>query len=78
VFGKTNTMRLQQEQLSGHPYVYLDGIYLKRNWGGGEYENVSILVAIGVDEDGYREIIGAAEGMKEDRESLKFVYLANS
>ena len=46
-----------------YPYVYVDGIYLKRNWGG-EFENVSILVAIGVDEDGYREIIGAAEGMK--------------
>ena len=53
-----------------YPYVYVDGIYLKRNWGG-EFENVSILVAIGVDEDGYREIIGAAEGMKEDAESWK-------
>ena len=53
-----------------YPYVYVDGIYLKRNWGG-EFENVSILVAIGVDEDGYREIIGAAEGMKEDSESWK-------
>lgn len=51
-------------------YVYVDGIYLKRNWGG-EFENVSILVAIGVDADGYREIIGAAEGMKEDSESWK-------
>lgn len=55
---------------SKYPYVYVDGIYLKRNWGG-EYENVSILVAIGVDEDGYREVIGACEGMKEDRESWK-------
>lgn len=48
-----------------YPYVYLDGIYLKRNWGGS-YENVSVLVALGVNDDGYREIIGAAEGMKED------------
>jgi len=46
----------------------VDGIYLKRNWGG-EYENVAILVAIGVNEDGYREILGAAEGMKEDKPS---------
>jgi len=46
----------------------LDGIYLKRNWGG-EFENVSILVAIGVNEDGYREVLGAAEGMKEDKAS---------
>jgi putative transposase len=51
-----------------YPYVYVDGIYLKRNWGG-EYENVSILVAIAVNEDGYREVIGAAEGMKEDKAS---------
>lgn len=46
----------------------MDGIYLKRNWGG-EYESVAVLVAIAVNEDGYREVIGAAEGMKEDRES---------
>ena len=61
----------RNRRLSGkYPYVYVDGIYLKRNWGG-EFENVSILVAIGVDEDGYREVIGAAEGMKEDAESWK-------
>jgi len=51
-----------------YPYVYVDGIYLRRNWGG-EYENVAILVAIAVNEDGYREVIGAAEGMKEDKQS---------
>lgn len=32
-----------------YPYVYVDGIYLKRNWGG-EYENVAVLVAIAVNE----------------------------
>ena len=53
----------------GHyPYVYVDGIYLHRNWGG-EYENVAILVAIAVNEDGFREVLGAAEGMKEDKAS---------
>ena len=53
----------------GHyPYVYVDGIYLRRNWGG-EFENVAILVAIAVNEDGYREVLGAAEGMKEDKAS---------
>ena len=49
---------------NSYPYVYVDGVYLKRSWGG-EIQNVSILVAIGVNQDGYREIIGAAEGMKE-------------
>lgn len=61
---------------SSYPYVYVDGVYLKRSWGG-EIQNVSILVAIGVNEDGCREIIGASEGMKEDRESWRafFVWL---
>ncbi len=53
---------------SKYPYIYVDGIYLKRNWGG-EYENVAVLVAIAVNEGGYREILGAAEGMKEDKAS---------
>ena len=59
-----------------YPYVYVDGIFLKRCWGEG-YENVAILIAIGVSGDGYREIIGAAEGLKEDLESWKnfFVWL---
>lgn len=58
--------------------MYMDGIYLKRNWGG-EYENVAILVAIAVNEDGYREVLGAAEGMKEDKENWKefFQWLRN-
>ena len=55
-------------QAARYPYVYVDGIYLRRNWGG-EYENVAILVAIAVNEDGYHEVLGAAEGMKEDKAS---------
>jgi putative transposase len=51
-----------------YPYVYLDGIWLKRSWGG-EVTNVAVLVAIGVDEEGFRDIIGAAEGGQEDKES---------
>ena len=30
---------------------------------------VAILVTIAVNEDGYREVLGAAEGMKEDKAS---------
>lgn len=51
-----------------YPYVYLDGIFLKRSWGG-EFENVSILVALAVNNDGYREVLGAIEGGREDKES---------
>jgi len=60
--------RNRQLGSDAYPYVYVDGIYLKRNWGG-EYENVAILIAIGVNSDGYREVIGAMEGMKEDKAS---------
>lgn len=48
------------------PYVYLDGVVLKRSWAG-EVRNVSVLVAIGVGADGYRRILGVAEGHKEDK-----------
>lgn len=50
-----------------YPCVYVDGIYLKRSWGGS-YENVAVMVAIGVNDDGYREVIGAAEGLAESSE----------
>ena len=49
-----------------HPYVYLDGIVLKRSWAG-EVRNVSLLVAIGVNQEGFREILGIVEGAKEDK-----------
>ena len=49
-------------------YVFLDGIWLKRCWAG-EVKNVSVLVAIGVDKDGYRQVLGIKEGAKEDKES---------
>lgn len=53
-----------------HPYVYLDGLWLKRSWGG-EVRNVSVLVAVGVNEEGYRDILGVAEGTKEDKASWR-------
>ena len=53
---------------SEYPYVFMDGVWHKRSWGG-RVENVSVLVAIGVDSEGRREVIGVAEGMKEDGDS---------
>jgi putative transposase len=59
----------RQRPLQGaHPYVYLDGLWLKRSWAG-EVRNVAVLVAIGVDEEGFREVLGVAEGAKEDTAS---------
>jgi len=53
-----------------HPYVYLDGIWLKRSWGE-EVKNVAVLVAIGVNQDGFREVLGVCEGAREDLESWR-------
>ena len=51
-----------------YPYIFADGIWLKRSWGG-EVRNVAILVVIGVSADGYREILGVCEGGREDGEA---------
>ena len=61
----------RNRQIDGDfPYVYLDGVVLKRSWAG-EVRNVSVLVAIGVGTDGYRQILGVAEGQKEDIEGWR-------
>ena len=36
-----------------YPYLFVDGVWHKRTWGGS-VENVSVLVAIGVDDTGHR------------------------
>ena len=59
-YGKIEEWR-KQPITDEHPYVVIDGVYLKRSWGG-EVQNVSDLVAVGVNDEGYREILGVAEG----------------
>src|SRR5580693_410794 len=41
----------QQPLVGEFPYVFLDGLWLRRSWGG-EVKNVSVLVAIGVAQTG--------------------------
>lgn len=53
-----------------HAYVFLDGLWLKRSWGG-EVKNLAVLVALAVRADGHREILGVVEGFKEDAESWR-------
>ena len=47
-------------------YVHLDGMVMSRRWTG-DVNHFSVLVASGVREDGYREVIGIADGAKEDK-----------
>ncbi len=67
IYGKINEWR-ERPLLGDFPYVFLDGLWLKRSWGG-EVKNVSVLVAIGVAQSGYREILAVSEGAKEDTAS---------
>jgi transposase-like protein len=69
VYSKIEDWR-QRKLTETYPYVYLDGIFLKRSWGG-EVVSVSVLVAIGVSKDGYREVLGAMEGAREDKASWR-------
>jgi transposase-like protein len=64
IYGKIDEWR-QRPLVGDFPYVFLDGLWLKRSWGG-EVKNVSVLIAIGVAQSGYREILGVSEGAKED------------
>ena len=67
IYGQIEAWRNRRLQ-GEYAYVFLDGLWLKRSWGG-EVKNVSVLIAIGVDHEGYREVIGVAEGAKEDHAS---------
>ena len=67
IYGQIDQWR--QRPLEGkYPYLYLDGLWMKRSWAG-EVRNVSVLVAIGVNEKGYREVLAVSEGSKEDKAS---------
>src|SRR5215217_4766454 len=44
-----------------HPYLYLDGIVMKRSWAG-EVRNVSLLVASAVNSEGSRHLRGRQGG----------------
>jgi transposase-like protein len=64
IYGKIDEWR-QRPLVGDFPYVFLDGLWMKRSWGG-EVKSVSVLIAIGVAQSGYREILGVSEGTKED------------
>ena len=53
-------IRVSNRAIEGEfPYLYLDGVILKRSWAG-EIRNVSVLVASGIATDGFRHILGVA------------------
>ncbi|WP_158094459.1 transposase [Olsenella sp. An290] len=49
------------------PYVYVGEIHLKRSWRCS-HGNVAMMVAIGVNDDGCRAVMGAVERSTESAE----------
>lgn len=68
-FGAIETWR-KRPLSSTYSYACVDGTHVKKNWGGA-YEGVAVLVAIGVNAEGYREVIGCEEGYRESKDSWK-------
>ena len=68
LYERIETWRNQPIQ-GEHPYVYLDGIWLKRTWAG-EVECRSWW-QLGWILEGFRDILGVMEGPKEDLESWR-------
>ena len=68
VYEKIEKWRNRSLNEHKYSYLYVDGTYLKCNYGGS-FENIGILIAVGVNDEGFREIVGASVGVREDKES---------
>ena len=53
-----------------YPYLYLDATYLKAQWAGA-VRNVALLVAVGVSEEGYREVLAVEVAPGERTEGYR-------
>jgi putative transposase len=67
--------RLEEQQrtwrekrlVKGYPYLYLDATYLKVNWGAG-VTSMALLACVGVDEEGFREVLAVGRWPARRRE----------
>lgn len=57
--------------MTRYVYVWADGVYLK---AGLEKENTALLVLVGVNEQGKKELIALLEGYRESRNSWKEIW----
>ncbi|MFZ5803839.1 MAG: IS256 family transposase [Acidobacteriota bacterium] len=53
-----------------YPYLYLDASYFKVNWGG-RVVDLAVLVALGVNEEGYREVLAVEPAGGERKEAWR-------
>ena len=55
-----------------YPYLWLDGSFFKVNWGG-RVVDLALLVAVGVNEEGYREVLAVEPAGGEKKEAWRNV-----
>lgn len=53
-----------------YPYLYLDGVVISMRWGQS-VEKLAVLFAVGVSEEGYREVLGVFPGYIESEDSWR-------
>lgn len=54
--GEQRAWRERPLKKNAYPYLYLDATYLKVNWGAS-VTSLALLAAVGVDEEGFREVL---------------------
>lgn len=60
----------QRKLTQAYPYLYLDATYLKVNWGS-HVGDLALLVVIGVNESGYREVLAVESAGGEKKEAYR-------
>ena len=67
-FAEWRTRQLDRER--SYPYLYLDATYLKARWAGA-VRDVALLVAVGVSDEGYREVLAVEAAAGERSETWR-------
>lgn len=68
VFSEWRTRQLDRERT--YPYLYLDATYLKARWAGA-VRDVALLVAVGVTDEGFREVLAVEAAVGERTETWR-------
>lgn len=68
VFAEWRGRRLDSER--SYPYLYLDATYVKARWAGA-VRSVALLVAVGVSDEGYREVLAVEAAAGERSETWR-------
>ena len=60
----------QLDKRRSYPYLYLDASYLKARWAGAA-RDVALLVAVGINDEGYREVLAVEVAIGERTETWR-------